>query len=69
MKSLQNLSSHSKYTPGFSFSSNHKRTPKQKPATGSLTGRYPVVLNDGRTVIYITDRSKESEVRARYNPQ
>jgi len=47
--------------------SNHKiKVPKTKVSTGSLTGKYPVVLDDGRTIIFISDKSKESETRSRY---
>jgi hypothetical protein len=34
-----------------------------KPLMGSLAGKYPVVLDGGRTIIYIDDKSKESEAR------
>jgi len=27
---------------------------------------YPVVLDDGRTIIYTSDKSKEGEIRSRY---
>ncbi|MEI7501228.1 MAG: hypothetical protein WCK84_12380 [Bacteroidota bacterium] len=33
---------------------------------GSLIGKYPVVLDGGRTTIYISDKSKEAETRIRY---
>ncbi|MCK9203372.1 MAG: hypothetical protein M0P58_02920 [Bacteroidales bacterium] len=33
---------------------------------GSLVGKYPVVLDDGKTTIYISDLSKEPETRLRY---
>jgi hypothetical protein len=47
--------------------SNHKiKVPKAKFSTGSLTGKYPVVLDDGRTTIFISDKSKESETRLKY---
>ena len=43
-----------------------RRAPKQKQATGSVAELFPVVLDGGRTVIYITDRSKEAEIRSKY---
>lgn len=47
--------------------SNHKdRIPKTKLMSGSVTEKYPVVLDDGKTVVYITDKSREREVRLRY---
>ena len=33
---------------------------------GSLMGKYPVVLDGGKTTIYISDKSKEEETRIRY---
>ena len=34
--------------------------------TGSTAGKYPVVLDGGRTVIFVSDKSKEAETRANY---
>jgi hypothetical protein len=34
--------------------------------TGSLTGKFPVVLDGGRTIIFISDKSKEAETRQNY---
>ena len=33
---------------------------------GSTTNKYPVVLDGGKTTIYISDKSKEEETRIRY---
>mgnify|MGYP001263465721 CR=1 FL=1 len=47
--------------------SNHQdKVPKQKLSAGSVVGKYPVILDDGRTIIYITDKRKEREIRLRY---
>ena len=47
--------------------SNHKVTiPRSKLSSGSVAGKYPVILDDGRTVIYIADKSREREIRLRY---
>jgi hypothetical protein len=47
--------------------SNHQvKVPKAKLATGSVVGLYPVVLDDGKTIIYTSDKSKEGEIRSRY---
>jgi hypothetical protein len=45
---------------------NRFNLPDEKPFMGSISGKYPVVLNDGRTVIYISDKSKEDEIRQKY---
>lgn len=41
-----------------------KHTPKL--LTGSTIDKYPVVLDGGKTIIYISDRSKEAETRLKY---
>jgi hypothetical protein len=45
---------------------NRLKTAKSKHLTGSLTGKYPIVLDGGRTTIFISDKSKESETRQKY---
>ena len=46
---------------------NHSyKTPDSKMLTGSTTDKYPVILDGGRTIIYISDKSKEAETRERY---
>ena len=37
-----------------------------KPLTGSITNKYPVIFNDGKTIIFISDKSKEKETREKY---
>jgi len=47
--------------------SNHKVVvPKSKLSSGSVADKYPVLLDDGRTVVYIADKSREREIRLRY---
>jgi len=47
--------------------SNHQvAVPKSKLSSGSVADKYPVLLDDGRTVVYITDKSREREIRLRY---
>ena len=46
---------------------NHKhKGSHSKPLTGTTSDKYPVVLDGGKTVIFISDKSKESETRLRY---
>ena len=42
------------------------KIPDSKLLTGSLAGKFPIVLDGGKTTIFITDKSKESETRERY---
>ena len=47
--------------------SNHQGTvPQSKLATGSVVGLFPVILDGGRTTIYVSDASKEAETRKKY---
>lgn len=41
--------------------------PKSKLSIGSVVNKYPVVLDDGRTIIYISDKKREAEIRSRYS--
>ena len=50
--------------------SNHQfKVPKAKLASGSVVGLYPVILDGGKTIIYISDKSRESEIRIKYATQ
>ena len=40
--------------------------PKSKLSSGSLYNKYPVILDGGKTVIFISDPSKEAEAREKY---
>ena len=42
------------------------KIPDSKLLMGSTRGKYPVILDDGKTVIYISDKSKEAETRLKY---
>lgn len=41
-------------------------TPQISATFGSTKGKYAVVLDGGKTTIYITDKSREAEVIERY---
>lgn len=45
------------------------KIPDDKLLMGSLKGKFPIILDDGKTVIYISDKSKEAEIRLRYELQ
>ncbi len=40
--------------------------PQSKLLTGSVVDKYPVVLDGGKTIIFIADKSQEAETRFRY---
>ena len=66
MKANHSVSTNDIFDNRLSVSNQPRRVPKNKTYTGSLTGKYPIILNDGRTIIYVTDKSKEDEIRAKY---
>ncbi|MFA5973829.1 MAG: hypothetical protein WC780_15875 [Lentimicrobiaceae bacterium] len=37
--------------------------------TGSTTNMYPVVMDNGKTIVYISDKSRENEIRQKYMMQ
>ena len=46
---------------------NHRANiPHSKMLTGSIIDKYPVVLDGGKTIIFIADKSMEAETRYRY---
>jgi len=40
--------------------------PKSKLSSGSVVDKFPVLLDDGRTIVFIADKSREREIRLRY---
>ena len=40
--------------------------PKEKQKAGSTKNKYPVYLDDGKTVIFVKDKKKVQEVIERY---
>jgi hypothetical protein len=45
---------------------NRLKVPNSKLLNGSTSGKFPIVLDGGKTIIYISDKSKEAEIRSRY---
>jgi hypothetical protein len=47
--------------------SNHRYSiPQSKLLTGSVVDKFPVILDGGKTIIFIADKSKEAETRYKY---
>ena len=42
------------------------KIPDEKLLMGSIKGKYPVILDDGKTIVYISDESKAEETRLKY---
>ena len=48
------------------MSNNREKQLNERSLMGSTNDKYAVILNDGRTVVFISDRSKEAEIRLKY---
>jgi hypothetical protein len=48
------------------LSSHRSKISSEKLLMGSTIGKYAVALDDGRTVVFISDKSKEEEIRHKY---
>lgn len=48
------------------LSLNRNKISDERLLMGSTSDKYPVVLNDGRTIVYISDKNKEAEIRLKY---
>ena len=69
MKNSPHITANDAFDNKMSISNRQARVPKPTLSTGSVTDKYAVVLDDGRTVIYINDKSREGEIRLRYAPR
>ncbi|MCK9401480.1 MAG: hypothetical protein M0Q51_15995 [Bacteroidales bacterium] len=49
-----------------SLALHRSKIPDDKLLMGSLKGKYPVVLDNGRTTVYILDESKAEETKLKY---
>ena len=49
-----------------SLAHNRIKIPDAKLLMGSILGKFPVILDGGRTIIYISDKNKEAETRLKY---
>lgn len=48
------------------LTNHHYKEPNSKLLTGSLVGKFPVVIDGGKTIIFISDKTKEEETRRNY---
>jgi hypothetical protein len=49
-----------------SLALNRFKIPDEKLLMGSINGKFPVVMDGGRTVVYISDESKADETKLKY---
>ena len=48
------------------LTANQSKIPAEKLLMGSTADKYPVKLDDHRTIVYISDKSKEAEIRLKF---
>jgi hypothetical protein len=66
MKHTRQLSANDAVDNRLEISNHRVRVPESKLSSGSVAEKYPVLLDDGKTVVYIKDRSREREIKLRY---
>ncbi len=54
---------------GMMLENNRLKNSNLKTSAGSTKDKFPVILDGGKTVIYISDKSKEAETREKYQLQ
>ena len=66
MKNTGQLATNNSIDVRIELSNQQNLIPKLKLSSGSVTNKYPVIIDGGKTIIFITDRSKEAEARHKY---
>ena len=67
MKTIRHIEKGDAIDNRMELSNNHKDlVPKSKLSSGSVANKFPVLLDDGRTIVFISDKSREREIRLRY---
>jgi hypothetical protein len=67
MKNIRHLTKHDTLDNRLEISNHPVTVPKAKLSSGSVVDKYPVMLDDGRTIVYIADKNREREIRLRYS--
>ena len=67
MKTIRHIEKGDAIDNRMDISNHHKDfVPKSKLSSGSVEDKFPVLLDDGRTIVFISDKSRESETRKNY---
>ena len=66
MKNIRQLATNNSIDNKLKLSNYQTLIPTSKLSSGSVTNKYPIILDDGKTIIFITDLSKEAEAREKY---
>jgi len=66
MKNIRQLGTNNSIDVRIELSNQQNLIPKSKLSSGSVTNKYPIILDGGKTILFITDQSKEPEAREKY---
>lgn len=66
MKTIRKISTKDFADNRFEMSNHQLMVPNSKLSAGSVADKYPVAFDNGKTIIFISDKSKEPETRQRY---
>jgi len=66
MKNIRQLATNNSIDVRIELSNQQNLIPKSKLSSGSVTNKYPIILDGGKTIIFITDQTKEPEARQKY---
>jgi len=66
MKNIRQLATNNSIDVRIELSNYQNLIPDSKLSSGSLTNKYPIILDGGKTIIFITDQNKEAETREKY---
>ena len=66
MKNIRQLATNDSIDVRIELSNYQNLVPDSKLSSGSLTNKYPIIIDGGKTIIFITDQSKEAEAREKY---
>ncbi len=66
MKNIIQLANNNSIDVRIALSNHQNLIPKSKLSSGSVINKYPIILDGGKTILFISDQSKESEAREKY---
>ena len=66
MKNIRHITKGDAVDNRMDMSNHQDNVPKSKLSSGSVVDKFPILLDDGKTVVFIADKSREKEIRLRY---
>ena len=66
MKNIRQLATNNSIDVRIELSNHQNLIPISKLSSGSVTNKYPIILDGGKTIIFIADQSHEAEARQKY---